>query len=105
MWGVIWLIVAFFFFILGVFVGLIAFKVLFCSCVSKHVKMTRVSVTRLGIDRAARTGCEALFTRTGLKQCILASGRCATGTACRHAVVRGSRVAVIPHVDGYILYE
>jgi hypothetical protein len=102
-WGVIWLIIAFLFFILGVFVGLIAFKVRFVPVFFRHVKMTRVLVTCLGIDCAARTGCEALLAYARLEQCIPASDSCATGTARRHAVVRGSRVAVIPHVDGYIL--
>ena len=102
-WGVIWLIIAFIFFISGVLVGLVAFKVRysykqilryilslslffcnFCSC-----------ICLVGIGGSAKTRCEALFACSRDER---RNSDVTIDTACiitQHLVICITRFAVI----------
>jgi hypothetical protein len=97
-WGVIWLIIAFIFFMLGIFVGIIAFKVCLASRADVYTLYLQFWLWGLahsrrmclvGIDGPAGTRREALFARARVKQrdCVIA-----IDTAC----------AITQHLIGYI---
>jgi hypothetical protein len=99
-WGVIWLIIAFCFFILGIIIGIVAFKVGLSSPPTTSEPHINDPVRRVvGIVCTASRGCEALFAHAWLEQRARAAGSCAAGFARRYAVVCGYCVAVIAYVD------
>ncbi len=99
-WGVIWLFIAFIFFVLGVMVGILAFKVRrhgedIC-CTALYLRAHR-DVFCVGIDGSAREGRGALLARAGVEE---RRGRFAavvdaSHAARRHPVVRIARLAMI----------
>jgi hypothetical protein len=95
-WGVIWLFIAFCFFVAGIIIGLVAFKVHLAS--TSETDCTIDMRRCVGIDCAAERGCEALLAYAWLERCTPAAGICTAGTALQRAVVRGSCIAVITHV-------
>ena len=68
-WGVIWLVIAFLFFILGILIGIIAFKVrylhvqIYFCLFGLGVLLIWRYVFFVAIDGRARTRSEALFAR------------------------------------------
>jgi hypothetical protein len=112
-WGVIWLVIAFIFFILGVFVGIIAFKVtpihyvLYLLCVLTKRRVITLFFFSfplfvccgffVAIGGSAGAGRGALFARAGVEECrdryvvSVESSRAAR----RHAVFCISRFAMI----------
>lgn len=102
-WGVIWLIIAFIFFISGVLVGLVAFKV---RCSHKQILRYILSLSSLfcnfcscvclvGIGGSATTRCEALFACSRNER---RNSDVTINTACsitQHLVICITRFAVI----------
>jgi hypothetical protein len=97
-WGVIWLIVAFIFFISGVLVGIVAFKV----CYSRKQILRYILswgcysyVCFVGIGGSAKRRCEALFARSRVER---RNSNVAIDTACtitQHLVICITRFAMI----------
>jgi hypothetical protein len=98
-WGVIWLFIAFVFFISGVLVGIVAFKVCYSrKQILKYIIITIFDLAHMcfvGIGGSAKRRCEALFARSRDERRY---SNVAIDTACtitQHLVIRITRFAMI----------